>query len=119
MLTIRREQFQAFAEVRLSAFKRKLMADLSVRLAAAGRTLDEAERRQELDRGITAAQLAGFDRECDIAQYVLIIATHFGCRWSEPLPGRAAMILFAEGIPPERRLATLDDWARDMKGIVL
>lgn len=105
MLTIRREQMAAFEGNLIERFMRHLCADLADCLPSSS----ESARRNYADAGIKAARALGLTRECDVAQFIFLMAAH-GHEFVQPLPEGASEVLCAYGVDPAIKLKRLEDW---------
>jgi hypothetical protein len=108
MLTIRREQMDAFVRNALAEFEARLRKHLEALLPETPRPEIEADVRAS----IALCRDAGLTREKDMARFAEIVCRHLGGYPARGLPREALSNLYVFGRDPAVKLDHFEEWAR-------
>ena len=111
MLTIRAEQMRALASHRQADFEKRAHRAAMAALAEHGRRISAEDLLPHVRGGIERGAIFGIVRECDVAEYILILCLYLGgCE--DPEPSQYERAFLTAGGEPEDRLRRLRGWAQ-------
>jgi hypothetical protein len=114
MLTIRNAQMRAFQEARQKDFADRLEAYLRTSITSGWGVSKSPPIAGQVQSGMEAAKPFGFERETEIAAYVITVCKYLG-GFPVDHPRPALHILYGPGVPPEVRLQRFEKWCLSQK----
>lgn len=112
MLTIRKEQLEAFRKANLRDFEQRLFVHLQETLPGRGVVVSELELQRQCHKAVETAFSFGFTRACDVARFAEFGCVYLGGFSDRPHPKQVLNILYQHGVDPEQKLNHLEEWAR-------
>lgn len=110
MLTVRRQQIEAFTKQSTTDFAGRLCAHIRAVLEARGRVLPGEQLASQVDLGITRG-LRFFQTERHVARYVEAVLTQLsGFHPVDDHPAAALQILAARSVSADTRLDNFTRW---------
>jgi hypothetical protein len=111
MLTIRQEQMDFLGRQLELDFQARAHRAVVATMAEHGRIVSREELLPHVREGTRRAARFGITRECDVAEYILIMCLYMGgCDCPEP--SRAERAFLTAGGEPEDRLRRFRAWAQ-------